>query len=117
MSLQNPFHPETRDLFRNAGGCWNCGAVRFDALHHILKRVSSSPFNCAPLHNRDCHLDRGDIHDRIVRKKYLHMTSRFLRRAGYKATGDDIRFITGTAAALMEKSEITYWLEPENRTN
>lgn len=87
----HPFTDKTRQLFVNTP-CWQCGAAAPDALHHIMKRVSASPLNCAPLHNATCHLDRGDIHKPNVRWRYLWRTLVHLREQNYQWSPKDKAF-------------------------
>ena len=73
--------------------CWKCGQNHQDCLHHILKRVSNSPFNAAPLNNWNCHLNDPAIHTKETQTKYLQMTFDFLINEGYKPTKKDLMFL------------------------
>ena len=73
--------------------CWKCLKPHADCFHHILKRVSNSPLNAAPLNNWECHLYDPDIHTEETRIKYLKMTYEFLIDERYKLKKEDIKFI------------------------
>lgn len=105
MKLRNPFSPKARELFDEAKWCWECGENGVDALHHILGRVSSSPFNAAPVHNFGCHIGRGDIHHDAVQSRYLKKTARYLEEIGYQPTQKDLEFIEENKK-LYEKDHI-----------
>lgn len=114
MRLRNPFADASRELFRDAAGCFKCGESGHDALHHIRGRVSDSPFNAAPLHNQRCHIGQGDIHTEPVERRYLAKTSRYLASVGYEATEADRAFLRANAR-LYDAQELGYWLEGKGR--
>jgi hypothetical protein len=94
------FTSETRDLFDHGGYCpsWESGRNDSDALHHILGRISNSPYNAAPLNNRQDHMPEGRtgllaIHSEEVRRKYLQRTKRYLDSIGYQPTEADTAFL------------------------
>lgn len=69
-----------------------------DSCHHILGRVSDSPYNLAPLNNRRNHQPEGRkglpaIHSFKTRSKYLLKTKSFLDRLGYVPTKEDVEFL------------------------
>ena len=89
--LLNPFTQETRELF-DVYGCWECGrSDRGLQAHHICKRISASPYNCAPL-CWICHLS-GKIHSQEIEQKYLKKTKEYLDKQGYVATQKDLEFL------------------------
>ena len=78
---------------------WEDGTNRGNACHHILGRVSSSPYNLAPLNNDKNHLDSGrkglgSISSFEVRRKYLLKTKKYLDSINYKPTEKDLEFLT-----------------------
>lgn len=98
--MRNNFSQKTRDLFDFGGYCldWEDGCNDADSLHHILGRVSSSPYNAAPLNNKRNHQPEGrkklkHIHDDEVRKKLLLKTKKHLDSIGYKPNEKDLEFI------------------------
>ena len=64
--MRNNFTQKTRELFIDVP-CCICGGFQANALHHIMGRISNSPYNAAPIHNQRCHLNkdgkmgRGDL--------------------------------------------------------
>ncbi len=80
MKLQYPFLTETREVFFDirykcgecGGNGQGCGGI---GLHHILSRVSASPFNAICLCSR-CHSRVG--HTVEEHKKYLQKTARWV---------------------------------------
>lgn len=98
--MKNSFSDRTRELFDFGGYAqdWEDGVNDADSLHHILKRISSSPYNVAPLNNKRNHMPEGrktlpDIHSFDVRVKYLAKTKRYLDSIGYVPNKNDLQFI------------------------
>jgi len=107
------FSEKTRELFLLGGymNDWEDGRNDADALHHILGRVSNSPYNAAPLNNRRNHQPEGRqglpaIHSFDVRSKYLIKTKKFLDSIGYKPTKQDTNFLEKNKK-YYEKSKTT----------
>ena len=89
--LKNSFSDKTRSLFENYG-CWECGrSDKGVEPHHILKRISGSAFNLAPL-CRKCH-ELGNVHSIEKRKKYLNKTLNYLKSIDYKINSEDEKFL------------------------
>lgn len=89
--LRNPFSNETRHLFLYNNECWECGANRPDAGHHIVGRESNSPLNFAPLHNMRCHIGRSFSDE--VTGYYLVRTFHYLtEKCGYIPNEVDLAF-------------------------
>lgn len=98
--MKNNFSTKTRELFDMGGYCdsWESGRNFSDCLHHILGRVSNSPYNACPLNNKEEHQPEGRkhlpaIHSFEVRKKYLIKTKKYLDEIGYVPTEQDILFL------------------------
>ena len=98
--MKNNFNSETRALFDLGGYMrdWEDGRNDADCLHHILTRVSSSPYNAAPLNNRRNHQPEGRkflpaLSSKEVISKYLKKTKRYLDSIDYKPTEKDIEFL------------------------
>lgn len=98
--MLNDFTPKTRELFDMGGYCmdWEDGHNDADSIHHILKRVSNSPYNAAPLNNFRNHMPEGRkhlpaIHSDEVQQKYLRKTKQYLDLVGYKPTDKDLEFL------------------------
>lgn len=98
--MENNFTQDTRDLFDLGGYAldWEDGRNDADCLHHILGRVSSSPYNAAPLNNFRSHQpegrkDKESIHSPEVRKKYLIKTKLFLENIEYIPNKEDLIFL------------------------
>ena len=90
--LLNPFSQDTKELFLYNYNCWECGKSSEGLSgHHILKRVSNSPLNLAPLCPA-CHA-KGDIHWFSKRSKYLKKTLNYLKTIKYKLTNKDKLFL------------------------
>jgi len=94
------FTHETRELFDEGGyaNSWETGKNNADCLHHILGRVSNSPYNAAPLNNFKDHQPEGRkglpaISSPEVREKYLQRTKRYLDSIGYEPTEEDKEFL------------------------
>ena len=96
--MRNKFTKETYDLFRDVP-CYECGHFHANCLHHIMKRISNSPYNAAPLNNQACHLNkggkmgRGDLAKKEIRLDFLEKTSFYLFIYGYERTRKDEEFI------------------------
>jgi hypothetical protein len=78
------FSDKTRELFDMGGYCidWEDGRNDADCLHHILGRVSNSPYNAAPLNNFRTHQPEGrknldSIHSFECRSRLLKKTKQF----------------------------------------
>lgn len=93
MKLRNAFSQETRQLFEDCHECWWCGQNRWDAIHHILGRVSTSPLNCAPIHNLRCHIGNAALDGYDERCRQLQKTLSYLESTGYRLTEEDVAFI------------------------
>lgn len=105
--LKNPFSEKTRQLFLDVYSCWWCGKNHADCLHHILKRVSNSPLNAAPIYNQPpCHLYNSKLSTREVRISFLQKTYYYLKGIGYQLTKKDLMFIA-------ENKELYEWLPIE----
>ena len=98
--MLNNFPNKVRELFDRGGWMddWEDGHNDANALHHICKRVSSSPYNAAPLNNKRNHMPEGRkdlpaIHDKKVERKYLQKTKMYLDSIGYEPTDQDIEFL------------------------
>ena len=98
--MKNNFNQKTYDLFDFGGYCrdWEDGGNDADCLHHILGRVSNSPYNAAPLNNFRNHQPEGRkdlpaIHSLKVEKRYLIKTKFFLDSIGYEPTKKDKEFL------------------------
>lgn len=114
--LKNDFPEKVRQLFNLWGYCYSFESGRNDAdcLHHILGRVSNSPYNACPLHNWREHMPEWrqtmwliDIHDFSVRSKYLRAVKEFLDMQWYEPNEEDIKF-------LEENKK--YYEEPKTKT-
>jgi hypothetical protein len=98
--MKNNFTYETFELFDFGGYCpsWETGMNNSDCLHHILGRVSNSPYNACPLNNQYDHQPEGrkglsPLSSQIVRSKYLKKTKKYLDAVGYKPTPKDLEFL------------------------
>jgi len=100
--MKNNFTPETRELFDLGNYCmdWEDGQNDADCLYHICGRVSSSPYNAAPLSNFRTHWPEWrtshnypHVHSFEVRKRLLNKTRKFLKKAGYQPNDDDLAFL------------------------
>lgn len=86
---------------------WEHG-IPADSIHHILGRVSNSPYNACPLNNSKEHMPEGRrnlpaIHSFESRKKYLNKTKMYLDSIGYIPNQADLEFIE-TNKKYYEKS-------------
>lgn len=94
------FSQKTRELFDQGGYMvsWESGRNDANCLHHILTRVSNSPYNACPLNNQREHAPEWRkglpaLSAYSVRRKYLLSTKRYLESIGYKPTTHDLKFI------------------------
>jgi len=98
--MRNKFTDETRNLFDLGGYCrdFEDGRNDADCLHHILSRVSDSPYNAAPLNNFRNHQPEGRknlpaITSEEAISKYLNKTKKFLDDIGYEPNEKDEEFL------------------------
>mgnify|MGYP003146429106 CR=1 FL=1 len=98
--MKNDFTSQTRNLFDLGGymNSWETGISNADCLHHILKRISNSPYNACPLNNFKDHFPEGrknlePLHSREVQSKYLIKTKQYLDKIGYKPVSKDLVFL------------------------
>jgi hypothetical protein len=94
MKLRNNFTIDTRKLYIDWWECFlcggngqNCGGLE---IHHILSRVSNSPFNSSCL-CIGCHKKVG--HSQEEHKTIFKKTLLFLEIKQYKATQEDYKFL------------------------
>ena len=94
------FTQATRDLFDLGGYAndWEDGRNDADCLHHILGRISVSPYNACPLNNFRTHQPEGrkdlpSITCFEVKKKYLIKTRVFLDSIDYAPNEYDLAFL------------------------
>lgn len=92
MKLNNPFSEDTRRLFFYNYSCFWCGQNGWDALHHILGRVSSSPLNASPIHNHQCHIGNYALDSFENQSILLKRTLAYLLEEGYELTEEDKQF-------------------------
>lgn len=101
--MRNEFPKKVRDLFDRGGYMvdWETGKSDANCLHHIMGRVSNSPYNAAPLNNQMTHMPEGRtmnglgaIHSRDVVKRFLNKTKKYLDGIGYKPNKKDIDFLS-----------------------
>ena len=112
MELKNPFSNETRNLFyEKRYQCFNCGANGWDRggieCHHLLSRISSSPFNLAPLCGK-CHQRVG--HTRDEHRKLFNKTFFWLDAIKYKPTKEDWAFFEKNFDELVGE-DIIKWMK------
>lgn len=100
MNGVNNFSEETQYLFFQNGWCQDFERNTNDAncLHHILKRISDSPYNACPLNNFKSHQPEGrknmlPLHCFETEKKYLKRTKAYLDRIGYIPNEKDLKFL------------------------
>ena len=98
--MKNNFSKETIELFFSGGWSpsWETGINNSDCLHHILGRVSNSPYNAAPLNNFLDHMPEGrkellPLSSQIVISKYLKKTKKYLDAINYKPNKKDLEFL------------------------
>jgi hypothetical protein len=98
--MRNEFSQRTRRLFDKGGYMVSSESGRnwADCLHHILGRVSDSPYNAAPLNNSYEHLPEGRVglpalSSANVISKYLIKTKNYLDSIKYIPTKEDIAFM------------------------
>ena len=100
INMKNNFTPETRSLFDLGGYMMDLEDGRNDAdcLHHVLHRISDSPYNAVSLNNRRNHMPEGrrnipSIHSMETQKKYLKKVKKFLENINYHPDEDDLLFL------------------------
>jgi hypothetical protein len=93
MKLDNEFTAETRSLFIWNYVCFYCGMSHSDCLHHILGRISNSPYNACPINNLKCHIHNGKLQTDEYRKMLLNKTKNYLDDEGYIPTKTDLEFL------------------------
>jgi len=98
--MRNNFSEKTRELFAPFGWCmsWETGINNTDCLHHILGRCSNSPYNAAPLNNKNDHQPEGrkdlqPLSSQTVRSTYLKKTKKHLDSIDYIPTEKDKEFL------------------------
>lgn len=100
--MKNDFTEKTRELFSLGSYVrdWEDGRNDADCLHHIMGRVSNSPFNACPLNNFRNHMPEGrtmknlpSINSKEVRRRYLIKTKTYLESIGYVNTKNDLEFL------------------------
>jgi hypothetical protein len=98
--MKNEFSYEVKRLFDFGGYCpsWETGINDADCLHHIVGRESNSPYNAAPLNNKNDHQPEGrkellPLSSQIVIGSYLKKTKRHLDNIGYKPNQNDLEFL------------------------
>ncbi len=98
--MDNEFSKDVRELFDRGGYavCWETGQNNADCLHHIMGRISDSPYNAAPLNNFRSHQPEGrkgllPLSSDTVRKKYLQKTKMYLDSINYQPTESDLHFL------------------------
>ena len=98
--MKNDFSEKNRDLFDFGGYSidWEDGRNDADCLHHILGRVTNSPYNAAPLNNFRTHQPEGrkgllPLSSQTVRSNYLKKTKQHLEDVGYKPNEKDLEFL------------------------
>lgn len=101
--MKNDFTEQTRYLFDFGGFSydWEDGRNDADCLHHILGRVSNSPYNACPLNNFRTHqpegrmqLKLGAITSQENISKYLTKTKTYLDMYGYQPNKKDLEFLS-----------------------
>jgi len=97
---KNNFTEDTRYLFFSDGWQkdWEDGRNDANCLHHILKRISNSPYNAAPLSNFRTHQPEGrkdmlPLHCFETQSKYLKKTKAYLDKEGYIPNEKDLEFL------------------------
>jgi hypothetical protein len=100
--MKNDFSDKARDLFDLGGYCrdWEDGRNDADCLHHILGRVSNSPYNACPLNNFRNHQPEGRMQQNLpaitskeAKLHYLIKTKAYLDSLGYKPDKKDLEFL------------------------
>lgn len=98
--MKNNFPQKVYDLFDFGGYCpsWETGLSNVDCLHHILGRVSDSPYNACPLNNFLDHMPEGrkdlpSLSSFEVKKTYLRKTKKYLYASGYIPNQKDKEFL------------------------
>jgi hypothetical protein len=90
--MRNEFTQETRNLFYYNYHCFYCGFNQWNALHHILGRVSASPLNACPIHNIECHIGNAKLTSFEMISILLKKTLVYLLEEGYILTEEDRKF-------------------------
>ncbi len=85
--MKNNFSDITRALYSFEHNCWVCGSNQGCELHHILGRVSASPFNACVV-CRKCHEKATTLN----KSKLLKMAIKFCIREQYDPNKTDIKF-------------------------
>lgn len=85
--MKNDFTDITRALYSFENSCWVCGSNQGCELHHILGRVSASPFNACVL-CRKCHEKSPTLN----KSKLLKMAIKFCIEEQYEPNKTDIMF-------------------------
>ena len=98
--MKNNFPQWVFELFDFGGYClsWETGMNNSDCLHHILGRVSNSPYNAAPLNNFLDHQPEGrkgllPLMSQKVKSQYLKKTKKYLDGIGYIPKEKDVKFL------------------------
>lgn len=94
MKLRNNFTEKTRWLFAYNYDCFYCQQNGWDALHHIMGRVSTSPLNASPIHNHKCHIGNSILDGFDMQSILLKKTLAFLQANNYVLTEVDKEFIS-----------------------
>ena len=83
--------------------CLWCGKSGADCFHHIISPSSpsyqegdfnTSILNACPLHNHDCHLYNGELHNKETEKKLLNKVADCLIGEGYALKEKDLTFLS-----------------------
>ncbi len=94
MKLKNPFSDNTRNMYLGLWKCMKCGQNGMGRggleLHHIMGRISSSPFNASVLCN-ECH---SHIFHSLEEHRFLFLKNlEYLWSIDYKEDNNDIDFL------------------------
>lgn len=113
--MRNNFTQKTRELFIDVP-CCICGGFQANALHHIMGRISNSPYNAAPIHNQRCHLNkdgkmgRGDLNRKDRRLLLLERTAFYLNIIqAYQPTRKDEEFMDYVISKYYEEAADIYY--------
>lgn len=94
MKLQYDFSQTTRALYLNHWECFLCGCNGWNRggleIHHIMGRVSKSPFNSSCLCG-ECHRHIG--HNKEEHQRIFGQTLYFLKKVHYKPDDEDWKFL------------------------
>jgi len=91
--MKNNFTEKTKDLFFWNTQCWFCRKNHADCLHYILKDISTSPLNIAPLNNDECCIKNGKLASVKVQGQLLRKTLKYLLKNNYELTHEDKLFM------------------------